>query len=106
LTTARKEPSQQEQAQADNALADAVLAGTVRHGNDRALDVSVKVSRWRTSGDTRVLDRKGAKDISPLRAASLALWGASASKPLPAAPVVEESIGGVSSTDDLASVNF
>jgi hypothetical protein len=77
------EPSQQEQAQADNALADAVLAATVRHGNDPALDVSVKASRWRTSGDTRVLDRKGAKDISPLRAVSLALWGVMQGTALP-----------------------
>jgi hypothetical protein len=70
-----EEPSQAEQAQADNALADAILAGTVRHGNDAAVDVSVRSAKWKPTGDTRVLDRKGSKDISPLRAIALALWG-------------------------------
>lgn len=71
-----EEPTQSEQAQADNALADAVLAGTIRQGNDPALDTAVKASRWRTTGETQVLDRKGKTDISPLRAVALALWGA------------------------------
>jgi hypothetical protein len=68
------QPSMAEQAQADNMLADAVLAGAVRHGNDPALDMAVRSARWKPSGDTRVLDRKGSRDISPLRAAALALW--------------------------------
>ena len=76
LVDEANEPSQAEQAQADNFLADAVLAGTVRHGNDPAVDVSVRSARWKSYADTRVLDRKGAKDISPLRAVALAAWGA------------------------------
>lgn len=72
------EPSQAEQARAHNALSDAVTAGSLRHRNEAALNVSVQAARWRPMGDTRVLDRKGAADISPLIAAALALHGASA----------------------------
>ncbi len=68
-----QEPSQTAQARAHNALADAVQARTVRHDNDKALDVSVRAARWRSMGDTRVLDRKGSADISPLVAVALAL---------------------------------
>jgi hypothetical protein len=71
------EVSHADQAKAHNALADAVTAGTVRHGNEPALNTAVRAARWRSSGDTRVLDRRGAADISPLVAAALALWGAS-----------------------------
>jgi hypothetical protein len=75
-----EEPSQAEQAQAHNALADAIEAGTVRHGNQPALNVAVSGSRWRPYGDTRVLDRKGGTDISPIDAAALALWQARAGR--------------------------
>lgn len=64
-----------QQAQAHNALADAVEADSVRHGNERALNVAVRAARWRPLGDTRVLDRKGGADISPLIAVALALHG-------------------------------
>ncbi len=75
------EPSPSEQAQADNALADAVLARSVRHGNDVAVDVSVRHAQWKPIGDSRVLNRRKAdKDISPLRAVSLALWGLTAAE--------------------------
>ena len=70
-----EEPSPQQQAQADNALADSITAGTVRHGNEPAMTVSVRGAQWRPLGDTQVLDRKGTVDISPIRAASLAVWG-------------------------------
>lgn len=69
------EPSQADQAKAHNALADAVTAGAVRHGNDAALNTALRGAEWRPSGDTRVLDRKGSMDISPLVAAALAAWG-------------------------------
>lgn len=69
------EPSQADQAKAHNALSDAVAAGTVRHGNENALNMSVRGAGWRPMGDTRVLDRKGSTDISPLIAASLAVYG-------------------------------
>jgi hypothetical protein len=65
----------QAQAQAHNALADAVEAGTVRHGNEPALNTAVRAARWRALGDTRVLDRKGSADISPLIAVALAAYG-------------------------------
>jgi phage terminase large subunit-like protein len=66
-----------DRAVADNALANAVKAGTLRHGNEAAMNVSVKAARWKNSGDTRVLDPKGNTDISPLRAAALAVHGLS-----------------------------
>jgi phage terminase large subunit-like protein len=69
------EPGPAEQARAHNALSDAVTAGTVRHGNEPALNTSVRASRWRSTTDSRVLDRKGTADISPLVAAALALHG-------------------------------
>lgn len=68
-------------AQAHNAFAVAVEAGTVRHGNENALNTAVKAARWKPSGDTRVLDRKGNADISPLIAVALALQGLENSPP-------------------------
>jgi phage terminase large subunit-like protein len=68
-------PSQAVQAQAHNALATAVEGGRLRHGNEKALTFCVTAARWKPSGDTRVLDRKGSADISPLIAAALALHG-------------------------------
>ena len=66
-----------EQAKAHNALSDAVLAGSVRHYGDaeKELATSVRAARWKTSGDTRVLDARGTTDISPLRAVALAMHG-------------------------------
>lgn len=61
---------------AHNALATVVEAREVRHGNEPALTTSVRGARWRTQGDSRVLDRKGSVDISPLDAAALAVHGA------------------------------
>lgn len=78
------EPSQQEQAQAHNALADAVEAGSLRHGNEPALNVAVRTARWRPWGDSRVLDRKGSADVSPLIAAALALHGLVSQPPVEA----------------------
>ena len=73
------EPSVAEQAQAHNALSDAVLAGQLRHGNEPALNTAVRAAQWRPSGDTRILERKGSSDISPLDAAALAMSGVTAS---------------------------
>jgi hypothetical protein len=67
------EPSQAEQAKAHNAFSDAVEAATVHHGNEPALNTAVRAARWRPLNDTRVLDRKGSTDISPLVAAALAM---------------------------------
>jgi hypothetical protein len=66
-------PSQQELARAHNALSDAVDAGTVHHDDEPALNVAVRGARWRPLGETRVLDRKGDLDISPLAAVALAV---------------------------------
>ena len=67
------ELSEPEQAKAHNLMSDAVLAGTVRHGNEPALNTAVRAARWKSSGDTRVLDQKGTTDISPLTAAAGAM---------------------------------
>ena len=75
LVAGAEHPAQAEQAQAHNELSDRVAAGTVRHGNDAALNVAVRGAQWRPSGDTRVLDRKGSTDISPVIAAALAVHG-------------------------------
>jgi len=73
LVPGAQEPSTQAQAQADNAIADAVESGRIKHGNEPALNFSVRAARWKPQGDSRVLDRKGTADITPLRAAGLAL---------------------------------
>jgi hypothetical protein len=64
-----------DRAVADNALANAVKNRTVWHGNEKALNVSAKAARWKSSGETRVLDARSSIDISPLRAAALAMHG-------------------------------
>jgi hypothetical protein len=73
-------PSLGEQAVAHNALSDAVLAATVRHGNEPAMNMAVRSARWKPSGDTRILDRKGSADIAPLVAAALAVHGLGAAR--------------------------
>jgi hypothetical protein len=76
LVLEAEEPSLVVQAQAHNALADAVAGEAVRHGNEPALNMAVRKAQWRTFGDTRVLDRKGSADISPLIAVALAFHAA------------------------------
>lgn len=67
------EPSTDDLAQAHNALADAIEAKTVRHGDEPAMNVAVRAARWKPVGSTRILDRKGAADISPICAAAMAV---------------------------------
>lgn len=69
------EVSGDDQAQADNALADAVTDRTVRHGNQPAVLTAVRNSAWKKLGDTRVLEQRTERDVSPLIAESLALAG-------------------------------
>jgi hypothetical protein len=76
LVSDAEELSPGDLAKAHNAFSDAVTASKVYHGNEPALNVAVKASQWRPSGDTRVLDRKGHLDISPLAAVALAAYGA------------------------------
>ncbi len=66
------EATQASSAQAHNALAAAVEGGTLRHGNEPALNFAAKTARWKPQGDSRVLDRKGSADISPIVAVALA----------------------------------
>jgi hypothetical protein len=75
-----QEPSENVQAQAHGAFAVAVEGARVRHsldaagipGSGKALNTSIPASRWKPQGNTRVLDRKGSADISPLIAVALA----------------------------------
>lgn len=67
---------------AHNAFANAVTSAELRWGGtvdlgdkSNALTYAVKHARWKASGDSRVFDRKGSADISPLLAAALALHG-------------------------------
>ena len=76
LVADASEPSQGEQALAHTSLDDAVKAGLIRHGNDPALNTAVRAARWKPYGDTRMFDRKGSADISPLDAAALAVHAA------------------------------
>ena len=94
------EVSQADQAKAHNALADAVVAGQVRHDDDPEMTVSVRASQWRPLGDTRILDRKGTADISPLVAASLALQALSAHKPKARVINLGEIMARLDSVDD------
>ena len=80
LVAGAVEPSGEAQAQADNAFADAVLTGAVHHGNQIPLDTAVRSARWRAQSETRVFDRKGTADISPLVAVALAAAGLSVAR--------------------------
>lgn len=75
------EPSAGDQALAHTGLDDLVRAGKVRHGNQPALNVAVRAAEWRSYGDSRVLDRKGSTDISPIDAAALAVHALTAHRP-------------------------
>lgn len=67
------EPALPAQAQAHSAFADAVAARSVRHGGEPHLTAAVRAARWRSSADSRVLDRSGTAEISPPIATALAL---------------------------------
>lgn len=69
------EVTQADQALAHNALARALADDGLRHDDLPALNVAVRSSRWRALGDTRVFDRKGETEISPLLAVALAAHG-------------------------------
>ena len=71
------EPSEQDQALAEADLSDRLTAATLRHGNEPELLTSVRAAAWRTSGAHRRLESSGTIDVSPLRAAALAVGGAS-----------------------------
>ncbi len=110
LVPAAVEPSTQAQAQADNAIADAVESGRLRHGNEPSLNFAVRAARWKPQGDSRILDRKGTADITPLRAAGLALRGLTTVETTPPAPPPQIAAGGdthsPSETGYLANAGF
>lgn len=67
--------SESDQALAHTGLDDLLLADRVRHGNEPALNISVRAAQWKPFGNTRRLDRKGTTDITPLDAAAVAVHG-------------------------------
>lgn len=77
LVASAHAPSQADQALAHTHLDDLIQAGGLRHRNDSALNFAVRSARWKPVGDTRMFDRKGDADISPLDAAALAVRGLS-----------------------------
>ena len=66
--------------QADADLFDAVASGGVAHGGYEELNDAVTVAGWRKVGERRVIAPKSG-DVSMLKAASFALWGAEACAP-------------------------
>jgi hypothetical protein len=71
------QPSETDQALAEAALSDRLDATTLRHGNEPELLTAVRAAAWRTSGAHRRLESSGTIDVSPLRAAALAVHAAS-----------------------------
>jgi len=53
---------------------DALTARSVRHDDDAALNTSVRGAAWRKTGESKVLDRFGVVEISPLVAVTFARW--------------------------------
>jgi hypothetical protein len=78
LVPGADEPQQGEQARAHTHLDDLVQAARLRHDDQPALNTAVSGARWKPYGDTRMFDRKGDLDISPLDAAALAVAGLNA----------------------------
>lgn len=70
------EPSEQDQALGEATLSDRLDGGTLRHGNQPELLTAVRAATWRTSGAHRRLESVGTVDVSPLRAAALAVHAA------------------------------
>jgi hypothetical protein len=72
-----REPGEVDQALAEAALSDLVTAGTLTHGNEPELLTAIGAARWRQSGAHRRLVSSGHIDVSPARAAALAVHSAS-----------------------------
>jgi hypothetical protein len=70
------QPGESQQALAEAALSDAVTAGTLTHDGAPELVTSVRGAAWRQAGAHRRLEPAGSADISPLRAAALAVHAA------------------------------
>ncbi len=79
LVADAREPGELDQALADAALSDAVTAGTLSHGNEPELLTAIGACVWQTSGQHRRLVSSGRLDVSPARAAALAVHAASQS---------------------------
>lgn len=72
-----REPSEVDQALAEAALSDAVIAGTLTHGNEPELLTAVGSAVWQQAGAQRRLVSSGSIDVTPIKAAALAVHAAS-----------------------------
>ena len=72
-----REPGEVGQALAEATLSDKITDGTLTHGNEPELLTAVRAAAWRTSGAHRRLESTGTIDVSPVRAAALAVHAAS-----------------------------
>lgn len=69
-------PSSQQVGQAFGMFYDAVMVEQqLRHRPERLLDVALVEARTKSLGNAKTWDQRGTTDISPLRAATNALWG-------------------------------
>lgn len=74
--------SQGDYARACGRYVDGVNAGTIWHSDQPVLNISVGAARWRKTGDSKVIaPPKDATDVSPLKAAALALYALASKKP-------------------------
>jgi len=72
-----RQPGEVDQALAEATLSDVVTAGTLTHFAEPELLTAVRAAAWRTSGAHRRLESSGTIDVSPARAAALAVHAAS-----------------------------
>lgn len=79
LIDGAREPGELDQALAEAALSDAVTAGTLSHGDSPELLTAVGAAVWQVTGQHRRLVSSGRLDVSPARAAALAVHAASQS---------------------------
>jgi hypothetical protein len=74
LVLGAEELSEAQQARAHVTLDRVIAAEEIRHGNEAAVNTAIRAAQWKTSGNTRALDRKGDVDISPAVAVAMAVW--------------------------------
>jgi hypothetical protein len=77
LIDGRAGTGEQDQALAEAALSDAVTAGTLTHGNEPELLTAVGAAVWQQAGAQRRLVSSGTIDVTPIKAAALAVHAAS-----------------------------
>jgi hypothetical protein len=67
--------------QATGLVLDGITEGTLRHSNQKLLNIAAGAAKTRTAGEAKVWDMRGETDIAPLKAVSIALWALGNAKP-------------------------